>query len=336
MKYVSFCLFTLLLFMTSCGTTKKSQQNSQPVVNIEFNADSAYAFCAAQCAFGPRTMNSEAHERCLQWIQQKFQNYGCQVTLQQADLRGYDGTILKSTNIIATSVPDSMPRILVCAHWDSRPWADNDPDSANWRKPVMAANDGASGVAVMLELARLLQQHDSARVAVDFVCFDAEDWGVPQWSDEVDADSWALGAQHWAASYASAPVPAASTAGESQPSYDYAILLDMVGGQGAKFYHEYYSLQYARPVVEKVWQAASAAGYGSFFPSKDGGGVTDDHIPVNEKAHIPCIDIINHYPDCEQSSFGPTWHTVNDDMQHLDKNTLQAVGQTLVQLIYSD
>lgn len=340
MKYVSFCLFTLLLFMTSCGTTKKSQQNSQPVVNIEFNADSAYAFCAAQCAFGPRTMNSEAHERCLQWIQQKFQDYGCQVTLQQADLRGYDGTILKSTNIIARqpSAISRQPssRILVCAHWDSRPWADNDPDSANWRKPVMAANDGASGVAVMLELARLLQQHDSARVAVDFVCFDAEDWGVPQWSDEVDADSWALGAQHWAASYASAPVPAASTAGESHPSYDYAILLDMVGGQGAKFYHEYYSLQYARPVVEKVWQAASAAGYGSFFPSKDGGGVTDDHIPVNEKAHIPCIDIINHYPDCEQSSFGPTWHTVNDDMQHLDKNTLQAVGQTLVQLIYSD
>ena len=326
--------------MTSCGTTKKSQQNSQPVVNIEFNADSAYAFCAAQCAFGPRTMNSEAHERCLQWVQQKFQDYGCQVTLQQADLRGYDGTILKSTNIIARqpSAISRQPssRILVCAHWDSRPWADNDPDSANWRKPVMAANDGASGVAVMLELARLLQQHDSARVAVDFVCFDAEDWGVPQWSDEVDADSWALGAQHWAASYASAPVPAASTAGESQPSYDYAILLDMVGGQGAKFYHEYYSLQYARPVVEKVWQAASAAGYGSFFPSKDGGGVTDDHIPVNEKAHIPCIDIINHYPDCEQSSFGPTWHTVNDDMQHLDKNTLQAVGQTLVQLIYSD
>ncbi len=340
MKYVSFCLFTLLLFMTSCGTTKKSQQNSQPVVNIEFNADSAYAFCAAQCAFGPRTMNSEAHERCLQWIQQKFQDYGCQVTLQQADLRGYDGTILKSTNIIARqpSAISRQPssRILVCAHWDSRPWADNDPDSANWRKPVMAANDGASGVAVMLELARLLLQHDSARVAVDFVCFDAEDWGVPQWSDEVDADSWALGAQHWAASYASAPVPAASTAGESHPSYDYAILLDMVGGQGAKFYHEYYSLQYARPVVEKVWQAASAAGYGSFFPSKDGGGVTDDHIPVNEKAHIPCIDIINHYPDCEQSSFGPTWHTVNDDMQHLDKNTLQAVGQTLVQLIYSD
>jgi hypothetical protein len=110
----------------------------------------------------------------------------------------------------------------------------------------------------------------------------------------------------------------------------------MVGGQGAKFYYEGFSMQYARSIVEKVWQAAGAAGYGSFFINQDGGGVTDDHIPVNEKAGIPCIDIINYYPDCRQSSFGPTWHTVNDDMQHIDKNTLQAVGQTLVQLIFSE
>jgi Zn-dependent M28 family amino/carboxypeptidase len=187
----------------------------------------------------------------------------------------------------------------------------------------MAANDGASGVAVMLELARLLQHNDSARVAVDFICFDAEDWGVPQWSNEVDGDSWALGAQYWASNY-------------KGKDYQYGILLDMVGGQGAKFYHEGFSMQYARTIVEKVWQAASAAGYGSIFVNKDGGGVTDDHLPVNEKANIPCIDIINHYPDCQQSSFGPTWHTINDDMQHIDKNTLQAVGQTLVQLIYSE
>ena len=317
----------MVCVLCSCSTTKKSQQNSQPVVNIEFNADSAYAFCAAQCSFGPRIMNSEAHELCGQWIQKKFQQYGYQVTLQQADLKGYDGTLLKMTNIICQKpkAKSQKPRILLCAHWDSRPWADNDPDSANWRKPVMAANDGASGVAVMLEMARLLQQHDSARVDVDFICFDAEDWGVPQWSDEVDADSWALGAQHWASSYK----PTAN-------SYQYGILLDMVGGQGAKFYQEGFSLQHARQIVEKVWQAASAAGYGSFFPNEMGGYITDDHNPVNEKANIPCIDIINHYPDCEQSSFGPTWHTVNDDMQHIDRNTLQAVGQTLVQLIYSE
>ena len=321
-------LIICALGISACSTTKKSQDSSQTAVSIRFDADSAYAFCAAQCDFGPRTMNSEAHERCGQWIAEKFRQYGCQVELQQADLKGYDGTLLKSTNIIArqAATADSQkPRILICAHWDSRPWADNDPDEENWHKPVLGANDGASGIAVMLELARILQQHDSAAVAVDFVCFDAEDWGVPQWSNEADADSWALGAQHWASS------PQAKAGG-----YQYGILLDMVGGQGAKFYRELISMQYARNIVEKVWQAANTAGYGSVFVQKDGGMITDDHVPVNEKANIPCIDIINHYPDCPQSSFGPTWHTVNDDMEHIDKNTLHAVGQTLVQLIYTD
>ena len=319
--------FIVLCALCACSTTKKSQESRQLTVNIEFNADSAFAFCATQCDFGPRTMNSDAHERCAQWIGQQFSHYGCQVTLQKADLKGYDGTVLKSTNIIACSATsDSIPRILVAAHWDSRPWADNDSDKENWKKPVMAANDGASGVAVMLELARLLQHHDSARVAVDFICFDAEDWGVPQWESQAYADSWALGSQYWSSN----PSP------RKPDAYQYGILLDMVGGQGAKFYHEGYSLQYARSVVEKVWQAAGAAGYGSIFVNKEMGHITDDHVPVNETAHIPCIDIINHYPDCEQSSFGPTWHTVSDDMQHIDRNTLRAVGQTLVQLIYSE
>jgi hypothetical protein len=330
MKRIIYMLLAVSM-LVACGTTKKSQ-TTQSAVALTFNADSAYEFCAAQCAFGPRTMNSTAHEQCAQWIQQKFEQYGYQVTLQKADLKGYDGTVLKSTNIIATAPVRSVatqsqpaPRIFICAHWDSRPWADNDPDEANWRKPVMAANDGASGVAVMLELARMLQQNDSVRLAVDFICFDAEDWGVPQWEEDIDSDSWALGAQYWAASDEA-----------KSKTYQYAILLDMVGGQGARFYREYYSMRYARNIVERVWQAANTAGYGSIFPYKDGGGVTDDHVPVNEKAGIPCIDIINHYPDCEQSSFGPTWHTVSDDMQHIDRNTLQAVGQTLVQLIYSE
>ena len=329
-SFSHFLIFFISGLFCACSTTKKSQTSEQSVVAVEFNADSAYAFCAAQCNFGPRVMNSEAHEQCAQWIQQQFEQYGYSVQLQKADLKGYDGTILKSTNIIATRQPSDInhqpsSRIFICAHWDSRPWADNDPDEANWRKPVMAANDGASGVAVMLELARLLQQHDSASMAVDFICFDAEDWGVPQWEDKADGDSWALGAQYWASS----DMPKAG-------NYQFGILLDMVGGQGAKFYREYNSMQYARNIVERVWQAANTAGYGSIFPYLDGGGVTDDHVPVNEKANIPCIDIINHYPDCEPSSFGPTWHTVNDDMQHIDRNTLKAVGQTLVQLIFEE
>ena len=180
----------------------------------------------------------------------------------------------------------------------------------------------------MLELARLIQQHDSLNVAVDFVCFDAEDWGIPQWDENGNgADSWALGAQHWAKMF---------KAQSSASNYQYAILLDMVGGQGAKFYQEGYSLQKAKGVVEKVWQSAASAGYGSFFPKQEGGMVTDDHVPVNDIAQIPCIDIINYYPDCQQSSFGPTWHTIHDNMQHIDKNTLQAVGQTLVQLLFSE
>ena len=320
-------LLCLAGIITACGTTKK-QVEQQSTVSIQFDADSAYQFCAAQCQFGPRVMNSEAHEQCASWIQQKFQQYDYQVELQKADLKGYDGTILKSTNIIAKAPTDKAERIFICAHWDSRPWADNDPNPDNWHTPVMAANDGASGVAVMLELARLIQQNDSLNIAVDFICFDAEDWGIPQWDETGDGtDSWALGAQHWAKS---------QQANNGTPHYQYAILLDMVGGQGAKFYQEGYSMLRASQIVEKVWRAANAAGYSSFFPMKEGGFITDDHVPVNDIAHIPCIDIINHYPDCPQSSFGPTWHTINDDMQHIDRNTLQAVGQTLLQVIYSE
>ena len=303
-------------------------------VGPAFNADSAYAFCAAQCNFGPRVMNSPAHDRCGEWIVGKFKEYGCTVTTQRADLKGYDGTVLKSTNIMASYNPKATTRILLCAHWDSRPWADNDPDSANHRKPVMAANDGASGVAVMLEIARLLasspdngrllQADGKLTVGVDFVCFDAEDWGAPYWGEDPTGDSWALGAQYW-----SRNLPQGYEA-------RYGILLDMVGGQGSRFYREGMSMQYAEGIVKKVWRAARQAGYGSYFPKSDGGFITDDHVPVNQNAHIPTIDIIPYYPDCAQSNFGPTWHTVIDDMTHIDKHTLKAVGQTLVQVLWTE
>ena len=315
--------------LSSCKSSKKNADtdDSDAVATIgpEFNADSAYAYCAAQCDFGPRTMNSEAHDRCADWIEQKFRQFGCEVQLQKADLKGYAGTTLKTRNIIARANPSATTRLLVCAHYDCRPWADNDPDSTNWRKPVMGANDGASGIAVMLELARLMQNDTTLAVGVDFVCFDAEDWGTPQWADVSDnGDSWALGAQYFA---------------DNLPkSYDvrYGVLLDMVGGQGARFYQEGVSKQYAPAIVKKIWRAARKAGYGSTFPTSDGGMITDDHVPLNQKAGIPTIDIINYYPDCAQSSFGPTWHTVIDDMNHIDPATLKAVGQTMVQVIYSE
>ena len=296
-------------------------------VGPSFNADSAYAFTKAQCDFGPRDMNSRGHDLCGEWIVSKFKEYGCKVTTQTATLAGYDGTKLRSRNIMASINPEATTRILLCAHWDSRPWADNDPDSANWRKPILAANDAASGVAVMLELARIIgrskdEKAFNKQLGIDFVCFDAEDWGTPQWADVADnADSWALGAQYW-----SKNLPQGYEA-------RYGILLDMVGGVGAKFYREGMSMQYAPEIVKKVWRAAREVGFGSYFPKEDGGVITDDHVPVNQFAKIPTIDIIPYYADCQQSSFGPTWHTLADNMENIDKNTLKAVGQTLVQVI---
>ena len=299
-------------------------------VGPSFNADSAYAFTKAQCDFGPRDMNSRGHDLCGEWIVSKFKEYGCKVTTQTATLAGYDGTKLRSRNIMASINPEATTRILLCAHWDSRPWADNDPDSANWRKPILAANDAASGVAVMLELARIIgkskdEKAFNKQLGIDFVCFDAEDWGTPQWADVADnSDSWALGAQYW-----SKNLPQGYEA-------RYGVLLDMVGGVGAKFYREGMSMQYAPEIVKKVWRAAREVGFGSYFPKEDGGVITDDHVPVNQFAKIPTIDIIPYYADCQQSSFGPTWHTLADNMENIDKNTLKAVGQTLVQVIYKE
>lgn len=316
------------------GATAWSEEEEEGTarIGLEFNADSAYAFTKAQCDFGPRPMNTYAHGTCTEWIIRKFEQYGCKVTTQKADLKGYDGTVLHACNIMAQYRPELTTRILLCAHYDTRPWADNDPDPANWRKPIIAANDGASGVGVMIEVARMLQEvasgaHNTVALdlGVDFVCFDAEDWGTPRWADVEDkADSWALGAQYFAA--------------HLPEGYEarYGILLDMVGGQGAKFYQEAMSQQFAGQIVKKVWKAARRAGYGSYFPKATGGAITDDHIPMNEVAKIPTIDIIPYYPDCRQSSFGPTWHTLADDMEHIDKATLKAVGQTLVEVLFTE
>ena len=290
-----------------------------------FNADSAYAFVAAQCAFGPRAMNTKSHDDCGEWIAKKFESFGCKVKSQRAELRGYDGTMLRCRNIMASYNPESTTRILPSAHWDTRPWARNDPDRATCRPPLDGATDGPGGWAVMLEIARLLQQNKNLNIGVDFVCFDAEDWGTPKWSGQEDSeDTWALGAQHFATN-----LPAGYEA-------RYGILLDLVGGIGAKFYREGMSKAFAPDIVKKVWRAARAASYGSFFPKSDGGMITDDHVPLNEKAKIPTIDIIAFYPDCVQSSFGPTWHTLNDNLQNIDRNTLKAVGQTVIQTLYSE
>lgn len=334
-KYFFLPILLMAALFTACKSNNNTTNDTETTAAVgpTFVADSAMAFCQTQCDFGPRAMNTTGHDKCGKWIASKFREYGLNVEEQKADLKGWDGTTLHSNNIIARFNPKAERRIIICAHWDSRPWADNDPDETNWKTPIIAANDAASGVGVMLELARLLQSDTTLVIGIDFVCFDAEDYGTPQWaeSNADETDTWALGAQYFAEHYKEW----LTTFESPNTTHSFGILLDMVGGQGSRFYKEGLSMHYAAPIVDKIWKASTITGNGNFFISDIGGKITDDHKPLNEIG-IPTVDIIAYFPDCEQSGFGPTWHTVNDDMEHLDVNVLQAVGQTLIQVIYSE
>jgi len=326
-KYILYALTALAL--SACGSQKKATATADTIALSpcpEFVADSAMQSINEQCAFGPRVTGTEAHRQCGDYIVEKFQQYGCTVTEQKAELTAYDGTKLPGRNIIASVNPDNQDRIMICAHWDCRPWADHDPDEKNHHTPILAANDAASGVAVMMELARNIQKQN-LNYGIDFICFDAEDWGVPEWAEEDypdGANTWCLGSQHWA-----------QQARENGYKARYGILLDMVGGRGSQFAQEYYSKYYANTVVQMLWHLAIQIGYSSFFSLNEGGGVTDDHVPVNEIAQIPCLDIIPHFTQ-GPSSFGPTWHTVQDTPENIDPAVLKAVGQSIMQLLYND
>lgn len=288
----------------------------------DFCADSAYAYTDAQCQYGPRVMNSAAHDSCGDYIASKFETFGCTVYNQYADSRLHDGTAIKMRNIIASFNPAAPARIIISGHWDSRPWADNDPDDANHNTPIDGANDGACSIGVMLELARQLQlTADTAKlnVGVDFICWDAEDAGVSGMENE---STWCLGSQYWSGKRHIDGYTAR-----------YGINLDMVGGDKTVFAREQFSLSYAPSIVDKVWGAAQRIGYSKYFVYDDGGAITDDHIQVNQGG-IPCIDVIGTDP--ENGSFPATWHTKADNMSNISKSTLKAVGQTMLEVIFTE
>ncbi len=323
------CGFTATTFFSSCtGKTKNTEAPDTIALAPApiFVADSAMAYIVAQCNFGARVPGCTAHQDCGDWIVKKFQEFGCEVSELRTTLTGYDRQPLPCRNLQARLNPDAADRILISAHWDSRAWADNDPDEKNHRTPVIAANDGASGVAVMLELARIIQE-TGLNYGIDFICFDVEDQGTPQWAEELGDDEdhfWCLGSKHWAEQAFAIGYRAR-----------YGINLDMVGGRGARFAMEGFSRQYAQNLVSLIWHLAAQLGFSEQFPFEKSGYVTDDHLPINQIAKIPCIDIIPHN-DSVTSSFGPTWHTVNDIPEQIDPHVLRAVGQTLIQLIYND
>ncbi len=314
-------------WLTACTKNASERQGQKrqldrPVEVPSFSADSAWRYVQQQVDFGARVPNTPEHAACAAFLAGKLRSFGAEVTEQRADLRAFDGTVLKAVNIIGSFRPETQKRVLLFAHWDTRPWADNDAEPANRAKPVLGANDGASGVGVLLEVARQVGMQQP-NVGVDIAFFDAEDYGAPEHVAGV-ADSWALGSQYWAKH-------------PHVPGYkaQYGILLDMVGAPNATFYREQISEYYAAHVVDKVWAQADALGFGGYFINRTGGAITDDHLYVNRLAGIPSIDIIQRDVQSD-TGFGAYWHTVHDTMDHIDKNTLMAVGMTLMYVIYNE
>lgn len=316
----------LLSACFSCNTNSSKATTEVAMVKVpEFDADSAYQYIKSQVDFGPRVPNTKEHVACGEYLANELARHGAQVVNQFADLTAYDGTILKARNIIGSYNPESKKRVLLFAHWDTRPWADNDDETSNHHTPILGANDGASGVGVLLEIARLINEQEPA-IGIDLIFFDAEDYGTPQFhKGRHEEDTWCLGSQYWARF----PHVAGYNA-------RFGILLDMVGGKEATFYREGFSNQYAKSVVNKVWNKANELGFGNYFINEDGGLVTDDHLYVNRIARIPSIDIIPNDENNKKSSFGSFWHTVDDNMDIIDKSTLKAVGQTVLAVIYNE
>ena len=325
-----FILILGIITIVSCGNSRKIDSNEDKKIQAEikaptFNADSAYSYVEAQALFGPRVPNTQAHRDCGNYLANQLEKFGAKVYNQYADLTAWDGTILKVRNIIGAYKPENKKRVMLCAHWDSRPYADNDPNKNNYQKHILGVNDGASGVGVLLEVCRQIQKQ-LPEIGIDIIFFDAEDYGIPEfYTGRYKMDTWCLGSQYWART-------------PHIPNYyaRYGILLDMVGAKGSTFYYEGYSSRTAQKEMKKIWKKAHELGYSNWFIQQDGGEVTDDHVYVHSIARIPCVDIINYDPQCERSSFGPYWHTVNDTMENMDKATLKAVGQTIMDVIYNE
>ncbi len=326
MKFLFAILSVFLVFSTSCQSNEKSasqETSAQEQLDMPmFNADSAYVFVANQVAFGSRVPNSDAHKKCGDYMVSTLQRFGAEVTEQRAMLKAYNNTMLDARNIIGSFNPEQKNRIFLCAHWDSRPYSDHDKDPANYHTPVQGANDGASGVGVLLELARLMQQLPPT-IGVDIIFFDAEDYGRPSFDKSADiGDSYCLGSQYWSKNL-------------HKEGYKpkYGILLDMVGGKNPTFLQEYFSMLYAPDVMKMVWKKAHQLGYQDYFLSVAGNPVIDDHYYVNKIAGIPCINII-HYNN--QTGFVDTWHTIHDTMENIDKTTLGVVGRVVTAVVYSE
>lgn len=309
------------------GNTQEDKNVAPSAVNAPlFDPDSAFGFVAKQVSFGPRVPGSKAHTACGDWLVATFKRFGAQVIEQKATVTAYNGQPVPLRNIIASWQPEKKERVLLMAHWDSRPFADRDIERQS--EPIDGANDGGSGVAVWLELARHLADRSPA-VGVDIFLTDVEDMGQPHEAmggmDENESmRTWCLGSQYWVKN-------------PHVPGYTarYGVLLDMVGSVDARFPREGLSMRFAPQVVGRIWKAAAAAGHGDRFLSDTRNYVgIDDHLIVNEGTGIPVADIIAW--DMGTGAFPSTWHTHKDSLDAIDRSSLEAVGATMMQVIWGE
>ena len=330
MKQLPFLLIIVFFFCACQGcSTDKTKTATHPKVEAKkipiprFDRDSAYNFVAKQVVFGPRVPNTDGHKATKNWLISQLKTSGARVIEQDFKATAYTGTVLNATNIIGQFNPTAKKRILLAAHWDTRHITDNDPDASKQNLQVDGADDGASGVGVLLEIARHLNTLPDY-MGVDIIFFDAEDHGLSGGSNPNDTYTWCLGSQHWSRNLHVGGYKA-----------KYGILLDMVGAKNPRFRKEGYSMAYAPNIVNKVWKLAKEMSYGNYFSDEKGGAITDDHRMVNEIAKIPMIDIIN-MPNNTEPVFVNHWHTTNDNMENINKRTLGAVGQIMLAVIFNE
>ena len=298
----------------------KEEKPAKPRVTIpKFERDSAYAFIEKQLSFGFRIPGTKESHACKDWMVSKLKSYGAQVVEQSFKASFMDVKDAQAYNVIAEINPEKKQRVLLCAHWDSRKVAEKDSDEDRKEDPIMGADDGASGVAVLIEIARLISQNE-IDLGVDIVLFDAEDQG----DDPGGTKSWCLGSQYWSKN----PHKAGYNA-------DFGILLDMIAAEGANFTYEGHSSRYAPKVMEKIWTLAHRMGKMDLFKKIKTGAITDDHYWVNLNLGIPTVDIINRpQPNTNGHGFGDYHHTHNDDISIISKKNLGSVGQVVTATLY--
>ena len=319
----------------------KKKKKQAVISRPSFSSDSAYAYIERQMAFGPRVPNSNAHMQCAVWLIEQLKAFGAEVELQKGFMPDYKGDNQQIYNIIGHFTPvqrdsasHASARILLGAHYDTRPWCDEEDDYSDRFYNVPGANDGASGVGVLLEVARQIglrisnsEQSERSNspqgglsTPVDIIFFDCEDMGTPRvYTGAEREDTWCLGSQLWATNYAK----------NSAAVYSFGIILDMVGAPDAVFPLEMYSTRYASNYQHQIWRAAEQLGYGAMFSKQQSYPITDDHYYINYIAGIPCVDVI-HYDIRNATGFPHWWHTRNDNMDNISKSTLQAVGEVVM------